>query len=260
MRFSGSSLLILLSLLTLASCGEKKSNGKKIISLNEERLERFVEELKFECESLNGEKCPDGIARLVIYNKENPAESALCSGFLIKKNVLVTNNHCVSTATDCENTYINIYTEKSTVKTRCDSIIHTEVDHLLMKKKNIDLTVLKLKIQDDIPFFQMSSLELRPEDKVRSWVIDHISGRQARITELECYFESNSTSLRLRNCPIIQGNSGSPLVDHEGKVLGLIWGSTVDEAIDASFPLDQRRDLQDYGFATAVDFFREFAD
>lgn len=249
---------ILLSLFILASCGGRQTNGKKIVALNEERLERFVDELKFECESLNGEKCPEGIARLVIYNTENPNESALCSGFLIKKDVLVTNNHCVSNASECENTYINIYTEKEILKSRCDSIIHTEIDSLKTKNKKIDLTVLRLKNSIDFSPLRLNLSDFRPEEKLHSWVVDHISGRQARITELECEFEGHSPSIRLKNCPIILGNSGSPLLNEQRDIVGVIWGSTVDDTIDASYPLDLRRSLKEYGLATAAEYFKDF--
>lgn len=248
----------ILCLLSLTACGERKSNGKKIISLNEERLERFVNELTFECESLKGDKCPEGIGRLIIYNRENPNESSLCSGFLVKDNILITNNHCVSSLKECEDTFINIYTEKEIVKARCESILYTEADNSSTKLKKIDVSVLKINRPVPIKFLDLNKEEILPGENLHSWVVDHISGKRARITELKCEFENHSPSMRLKNCPIILGNSGSPLLDERRNVVGVLWGSTVDETIGAEFPLESRRELTDYGFATAVSYFQEF--
>lgn len=249
---------ILILLILITACGKRETNGKKIISLNEEKLQRIVEDQNFECDAIDGGSCPSGVSRLVIYNAENPAESALCSGFLISNNLLVTNNHCVSTELECKNTYVSIYAGESLVRAKCDSIVHTEVDNQILKKKKIDLSVLKLDREISLQPLPLSKENLIEGDSLKAWVVDHLSFKKARITELRCEYQGNETSLKLKRCPIIEGNSGSPLLNAREEVVGVMWGSTVDETISANFPIIERRKLEEFGFATSVNFFRDF--
>jgi hypothetical protein len=95
-------------------------------------------------------------------------------------------------------------------------------------------------------------------DLLTAWVIDHKTLNDSRITELECQYKTLSKSMQLTNCPVIQGNSGSPLVNSYGEIVGLVWGSTVDDEVDANFPLDARRNLNDLAMVTELKHFRSY--
>ena len=64
--------------------------------------------------------------------------------------------------------------------------------------------------------------------------------------------------MQLMNCPVIQGNSGSPLVNSYGEIVGVVWGSTVDEEVDANFPLENRRNLNELAMVTELRHFRSY--
>jgi len=62
----------------------------------------------------------------------------------------------------------------------------------------------------------------------------------------------------LGNCPVIHGNSGSPLVNNFDEIVGVIWGSTVDEEVDAKTDLVERRNLNDFALVTELKHFKDY--
>ena len=251
-------VLLVLSIL-LVSCGQGNSNGKKTISLSNEEINKMMAEQTFECASENGKSCPDGIARVFIVNEQNPAESTVCSGFLNGNNRLVTNNHCLSTMTHCEATYISIHSSNGPETARCKSIIKTDVDGKTLNQKAIDYTIIELdrKIQNAKPL-PVSKMLAYQGEKLTAWVVDQLDNRQARITELNCNLSRKARSFELQNCPVISGNSGSPVLSERGEVVALIWGSTADDTVNEETSLSERRSLNEYAFATDLKHFRSF--
>lgn len=226
--------------------------------MNKKTLEKTLKTQQFECSSLNGASCPSGIARIFIYNSADPENSGLCSGFLNGKDKVVTNNHCLATLQECKNTYISIYNGDSYENVKCESIIQTKVDPGVLSQKGVDFTVMKIDRPVTIKTFAVSEFAPYVGENVTAWVIDHVSLSKARITELNCKYSSKSNSMILGNCPVIQGNSGSPLVNSYDEIVGVIWGSTVDETVDASTDLVDRRNLNEYALVTELRHFKDY--
>lgn len=222
-------------------------------------MNQMMMEQTFECASENGAACPEGIARVFIVNEKNPAESSVCTGFLNGNNRLVTNNHCLSTQDQCGATYIAVYRNGGHEVARCRSILKTEVDGKTLNQKAIDYTILELDHTiPKIKSFPISKFSPYPGEKLTTWVIDHLNSRQSRITELGCNLSRKAKSFELQNCPIIQGNSGSPVLNEYGELVALIWGSTADETVNETTSLVDRRSLNEYGFATDLKHFRPY--
>lgn len=251
------SVLLLISLF-LVSCGQQQINGKKKVSMNKKTLEKTLQTQQFECSSLSGSSCPSGIARIFIYNAADPDNSGLCSGFLNGKDKVVTNNHCLATLQECKNTYISIYNGETYENVKCESIVQTKVDPGVLSQKGVDFTVMKIDRSVSIKTFAVSEFTPYVGESVTAWVIDHVSLSKARITELNCKYSSKSNSMILGNCPVIQGNSGSPLVNSYDEIVGVIWGSTVDEEINANTDLVDRRNLNEYALVTELKHFKDY--
>jgi len=252
-----SGLLFILSLFLIVSCGGSKSSssGKKTVPLQPEEIENILDRQTFDCSS-DG-PCPPGMARLFIINPQNTSTSSVCTGFMVSSDRLVTNHHCVSTAEACRNTFISVHTNQGPMKSRCLNIEFTDADSENPAERSTDLTVMTIEGNVPSPYFRIHGTKVSPDREVTAWVIDHVSVLEARVTELSCYYQSLESSMLLRNCPAISGNSGSPVVlKGTREVIGILWGSNLPSSIDASFPLNLRMDLPAISLATELFPFR----
>lgn len=248
-----SPISILCLLLFLLACGKDKgSSSKKTVPLIPEEMENILENQNFDCRSASG-SCPEGIARLFILNPANPQTSAVCTGFLINEDTLVTNHHCVSGVSECRNTFISINSSSGPVKSKCLDIVYAEANSQIVTERAIDLTIMKISGPLPRSSFTMHERRRQPDTIVSAWVIDHVDLNRAYITELECDYVKKEASMVLEDCPAIQGNSGSPLVIRgTNEVIGILWGSTLPSAVDAEYPLEERRELPAISLATEL--------
>ena len=252
-------LLPALILFLLISCGKSRSDSKKTATINQQDIETLLENQRFQCASLGGDQCPDGLARLFIINPIDANNSALCTGFLTSSNRLVTNHHCLSSLDQCRNTFIAIHQDGTHQVARCQSIIKSLDDGNSLATKSIDVSILELDRHLNIDPFSLTKNNPLTGSKVSAWVVDHLDLFQARLTELECRSEGEEFSLEFSRCPAISGNSGSPMVNSSGWVVGVLWGSTLDNRFNESLDLEFRRNLSAFSFATDVKYFKQYS-
>lgn len=250
--------LLLFTLLLNTACGKKTNdNNKKIVTITPEQIENLLENQSFECSSLDGGHCPEGLARLFILNIKYPTQTVLCSAFLISTNRLVSNHHCISSQEQCNNTYVSVFNGNSFEVAKCRTVVAAQVDEGTLSEKKIDFAVLELdrhiRTSDS---FAMTNSTPKAGDKLTAWVVDHVNLFIGRITQLDCKLNNSVDSIELENCPAISGNSGSPVVNERGKVVGVLWGSTTSDYINEETPLEERRQLNDQAYVTSVKYFR----
>lgn len=266
-------ILLLSFTLIFTSCSQpKKSTKKKVPGFHKytsQEIEYIMDNQNIDCASINGQDCPSGVARLMIFAKKGGA--SVCSGFMVDSTTLVTNNHCVANTSECEGTHIAIYdnTTNDYTTTSCESIRATGRDSHDPndKSKAVDFTVMNIK---DIFYgstFESSSVGARVYDRVTAWVIDHTGIDMARpnvfdsrITEFDCTVKNQSefSSTVLINCPSINGNSGSPVLNRSGRVVGVIWGGMTSKNVDASTLLYVRRKSDLSALMTDISFFSKY--
>lgn len=260
--------LMLMLLVVVSSCSKSPSSSRRETRIEEQEIETILNNQNFECASLGGQ-CPAGVSRLFIMNPEDPDRSAVCTGFMISSSRLVTNHHCVSDAEECSNTYIAIYDGTNYQKAKCQSLVVSTQDSADPndRSRKLDFAVMTLSVSYQGEFLPLSKIEAEAGDKINSWVIDHTgldkvpaNLTDARITEFECEVKNQNTwkSLFMMDCPIISGNSGSPALNTNGEVVGVIWGGS-SNSVDTTLDLETRRALTDVGLATEVQYFRKYS-
>lgn len=265
--YSKALIISLLLLIVTSACSKKSSSNKRETPIEEQEIQAVMNNQKFDCASLGGE-CPAGVTRIFILDPADPQRSAVCSGFMVSPTRLVTNHHCVSTPSECANTYLAIYDGLTYQQAKCRSIVVTVQDtpDPNDRSRKLDFTVMDITVPYNGEFFSMSQIDASAGDRIHSWVVDHTgldkfppNLTDARITEFECEVKNQNewASMFMMNCPIISGNSGSPALNTRGEVVGVIWGGS-SSTVDSSMDLDDRRALDEVGLATEAKYFRDF--
>jgi len=271
-------VLVFMLLLMATSCGKKKNNSTQAvreIKLVEEEIDYILDNQYMSCVTApenDSWDCPTGIARLFIFNRYEPEQSGVCTGFLVNGNTLVTNNHCVKDQTACNDTYISLYVggNEPNLRTKCKKIIKTGYDSKFNgdPNKSIDYTIMEI---DDVNWqnetFSIAANGASLGDFVTAWVVDHTglddeefpNFYNSRITEFKCNVKDQDiyASIVLEDCPVIGGNSGSPVVNKNGDVVGIIWGGEVSD-LDAATRLSERRAADIWGMMTDIRLFYQF--
>lgn len=253
-------LFLIIIILLCSGCGsEKSSSSKKTVLITPEQISNLLENQTFECESYDGSQCPEGLARVFVLDLANPETSGLCTGFLTDTNQLITNHHCVSNEKQCASTYFSIHVSGGYEVARCRKIISSQDDGKPLEDKAIDYSVIEMDRHiRNTEVFNYTTTKPRLESRLTAWVIDHVSLFSARITELRCTLKSRIDSLELANCASISGNSGSPILNQQGSIVGVLWGSTTNDSVTELTPLEDRRALEENSYATELKHFRAF--
>ncbi len=232
--------LLLVCSLTILSVKKRAQASRTISSINH-KLPK-LSELQMICDEIS---CPEYIAHIRIKNKR------VCTGFLIDGNKIMTNHHCiVDVEKDCEGVeiYMNSSETNETMKFSCQNLVFAGDDQKNLNK--LDYAVLELgefSNNESIKFRGSKLDHLKNYDVfVTDW---NKSNESLLIKKYECqpvvdehiYKQeefSNHSLLAFSNCPIIEGNSGSPIVDQDtGELVAILSRNFIldKEAYESSF-------------------------
>jgi V8-like Glu-specific endopeptidase len=247
------SLYICLILILVYSCGQKKNYSPKIIILSSIKIDDVLKKQKAKCAPVSGENCPSGIVRIFTRNQNDDKTFQLCTGILVDSNLIVTSSHCVSHQLDCDNTVMSVYMGNNLEYRTCKRFLYGEEKNAYQGIDNVDYSVLEIDQVDGWGKITSKNIaDSQIGDELRAWVVDHEDPYNFRITEIVCGLTGTGLSLELIRCPVISGNSGSPLFSKSHELAGIIWGGTTGGEVTVETDLKARRAMTYKAYASPI--------
>lgn len=170
----------------------------------------------------------DAVGRVIYTQAGSPF---VCSGFLIGSSSFITNEHCVATQATCASTFVQFgyqFSKNGNLQQgqtyRCQAVKRVNTD--------LDYAVLTLAPGPD----GRQAGEVRrvlevavtlPAAGQKVTVIGHPAGEPKQVSRKDCVVHAVGVEGRVggvdlqHSCDTLKGNSGSPMIDAVGKVVGL---------------------------------------
>ena len=150
----------------------------------------------------------------------------VCTGFLIKDNLLMTNQHCISNQLECESAtaIFGFQKQKDGPTNRGKKY---QCDQYIKSNKNLDYSILKLKGLPGETWGVIPLSNNSGSDDQKIYIVQHPGGKAKQISILDCAItksEVNGLSDKTdfsHRCDTKGGSSGSPVFDMTHKIIGL---------------------------------------
>ncbi len=192
------------------------------------------------CENIND--CHESVGQLRI--RESNGQFKVCTGFLVKDNVVATNLHCLpdnlkQIGTSCSKVISFAFPENKLVLMSSDKAETNDCDKVVLitaplfeNGLNVDLALLKFERSFQRKVLRISQSGFPFQSKFQIYKIDPTEkgGVQKKITCLPkpktllnpYYVTEKSPIINLNPCVAIKGNSGSPILSEDGLVRGML--------------------------------------
>lgn len=259
-------LLTLLMLLGLLSCGRPESKSpafKEINPIAPEFMDQITNQQFISCDNGN---CTPGIGRMFSMSTDPLRQSMNCTAILVGANLVLTNSHCAYTGRSnlintCKSLYFSFPSPDGSVQgARCSKILwrdKRQYGQPNYRKGDNDFSLIRLDRALSITPLKFAKGGMKTGTKVYPTVMDQVDAYNARIVRLTCHVKHLSEKLgvaTLMNCPIISGNSGSPVLDENQNLIGIVFASSNLRVRKPTDDMDVRRTGKSVGFAYSADY------
>ncbi len=166
------------------------------------------------------ERSMPGVVKVRSYD-ETGTEIGQGSGFFISPQRIVTNQHVLQRAYSAEILTDDGYYDQVTI---------------LNADKEMDLAVLRVDAEDETPLEINRSAQLKPG--LRVVAIGHPLGLRKSLSDglISGVYTVDGVQFVQITAPISEGSSGSPVLDEDGRVIGVVYGG-IDEGQNLNFAI-----------------------
>lgn len=219
--------------------GNQTDNLRPVQAETDDQFMSIISNSRISCRS----KCTAGVGLLLSYHRESKQVSR-CTAFLIQKNVLATNNHCVPKDIKSGQSPLGrivfllpgsshvslIRVEELIQASNMDGKNQFTQDFALLKinspqQEQDILKVTRSGVADSLRYTiphvnQISSLASTNSFDFQVQTVECTAIQRSPIFP---FFESDySKIVTFKNCPIRSGNSGSPILNSDGNVVAIL--------------------------------------
>lgn len=245
------SLLIGALLTVLGACGGGNSSGPASVTLpphersesivTDSSIDEILAKSNLEC-ALEGQSCPAGLALLVGLEK---GKSYRCSAFVLENGLVYTNSHCLPeklsgrSGVSCRDSIGLVFNIGGEMKrVGCDSVVNSTP----FENRGIqDVAVLRVNLPSGVKSFKTDLRSRYSGERVSILKVDPKGDWNGEVTRVQCSLKMNtffgeffdgpqSPALNTLGCETRGGNSGSPIIDKNGLVLGVHQASLKEKS------------------------------
>lgn len=245
-------ILILCTIVAFTSCAKKVEEDvdkkyartqRNLVQLDPV-IHRFFREQKLDCEV---DECHPSVAKITVFER---GSLQFCSGALVAPDIILTSSNCLTRNLKLPNISClnNIYAvfpglgEMKQESVACDYVISSNIlqedkDPALWRS---DFAFLKLKSTPNRAALQISRKGLVEGVSYRQFKVDVSTDTTAKLSRSKCFPHYNSYAnpfsrdryspmMTVSGCSFAEGNLGSPILDSDGEVVGVVSANMNNE-------------------------------
>jgi hypothetical protein len=217
------------------------SRQPRVVTGSELRSAELIQAAQVSCQS---QDCPEAVAMLAAFEGN---EAWSCSAFLVSPDTVATNSHCVpadlkAAGSSCSGR-IRIHFPGGE-SLGCAQVL--EASPLQAGQERPDFAFLKLSHPASGAPLELDGSGIADQDELEVFKLDpsHTPDQlRATLTRAHCrasmapiflpaYSDARNPVVAVSGCEIVPGNSGSPLLDAEGRVRGLIHATILKDHLE----------------------------
>lgn len=187
-------------------------------------------------------ECPAYLGQIIVQD-EATHQPSVCSTFLVRNQYLVTNRHCLpaelrKAGASCKSIRVEFpkTPDFQNEVVTCEEVVNTSDQFAPPLRWATDMAVLKLQRPVNRALVELSTEPIRAGDRVQIFKVDpppagkstpvlRKRGCEVMPTLINPFFTKDlAPELTLKDCGVIGGNSGSPVLNQKGQVAGIVWG------------------------------------
>jgi S1-C subfamily serine protease len=175
-------------------------------------------------------------------------ESVACSGIVVGENLVMTNHHCISSQDECLSSTFTFWNQHEVDSAGAMKKRSFACQKLVLSDEYFDFSIIRVDNDPSVDFKPRPWMKNDIDVPVGTPVYVATNNPQNQKTLKPCLISGEDQIVRVKDemtfrfemmklactSPVIPGDSGSPVLNFNGDLLGIVWGS--GEGDEAYYP------------------------